>query len=504
MKTQLFKKVLIANRGEIALRIMRALRDLEIPSVAIYSDADHASLHRKYANEAIRLPGRSSKDTYLNVEAILEAIRITGADAVHPGYGFLSENAAFCAAINAMGVKFIGPSEHAMKLMGDKVQAKALMKKYQVPTVPGSEGALASARELEELVKNIGFPVILKAAAGGGGRGMRIVRQFDEIKDSFETCKRESGAYFGDDTVFAERYVTNPRHIEIQVLCDGKNGVHLFERDCSVQRRHQKLIEEAPSRFLNDEQRHRLGEIAVRAALAADYEGVGTVEFICESPDRAYFMEMNTRIQVEHPVTEMITGVDLIQEQIRVAATGKMRLTQSDIQIRGWAIEARINAEDPAQDFMPSPGQITHLQLPAGPGMRVDTHIYAGYTVPADYDSMIAKFISYGATRDEAIQRMLRALSEFECDGIPTTAKFHEVVLKHPAFVSGEFDTGFLVQHQKEIEAALKGEPGQDEYSRLLTAFLAQTKGDARRPLPETAPSQWQLRARQEACRNTH
>ncbi len=485
MKKPLFKKVLVANRGEIALRIMRALRDLEIPSVAIYSDADASSLHRKYANEAIQLPGRSSKDTYLNMEAILEAIRVSGADAVHPGYGFLSENAAFCAAVNKMGVKFIGPSDHSMHMMGDKVQAKNLMKKHNVPTVPGSEGALGSVAELQELAKKIGYPIILKAAAGGGGRGMRIVRKDDELKDSFEACKREAISYFGDDTVFAERYVSNPRHIEIQVLCDGKSGVHLFERDCSVQRRHQKLIEEAPSRFLNDAQRHHLGEIAVRAALAADYEGVGTVEFICESPDRAYFMEMNTRIQVEHPVTEMITGIDLIQEQIR-----------------GWSIETRINAEDPAQDFMPNPGQITHLHLPAGPGMRVDTHIYAGYTIPSDYDSMVAKFISYGADRDEAIQRMLRALSEFECDGVPTTAKFHEVVLKHPAFVSGEFDTGFLALHQKEIEAALKGGSADDEHGRLFTAFQAQVKTDGRRGTTESGPSQWQLRARQESCRH--
>ncbi|WP_218110265.1 acetyl-CoA carboxylase biotin carboxylase subunit [Oligoflexus tunisiensis] len=502
MKKPLFNKVLVANRGEIALRIMRTLRDLEIPSVAIYSDADAGSLHRKYANEAIHLPGRASKDTYLNVDAILEAIRLTGADAVHPGYGFLSENAAFCAAVNKMGVKFIGPSDQAMHLMGDKVQAKNLMKKHNVPTVPGSDGALGSLDELQELAQKIGYPIILKAAAGGGGRGMRIVRQDAELKDSFEACKREALSYFGDGTVFAERYVSNPRHIEIQVLCDGKRGVHLFERDCSVQRRHQKLIEEAPSRFLNQEQRTRLGEIAVRAALAADYEGVGTVEFICESPDRAYFMEMNTRIQVEHPVTEMITGVDLIQEQIRVAATGELRLTQDDIQIRGWSIETRINAEDPAQDFMPNPGQITHLHLPAGPGMRVDTHIYAGYTIPSDYDSMVAKFISYGADRDEAIQRMLRALAEFECDGVPTTAKFHEVVLKHPAFVSGEFDTGFLALHQKEIEAALKGGPADDEWSRLFTAFQAQVKADGRRGTTASGPSQWQLRARHESCRH--
>ena len=502
MKQPLFKKVLIANRGEIAIRIMRTLRDLEIPSVAVYSDADAASLHRKYANESIKLPGRTSAETYLNVAAILAAIQTSGADAVHPGYGFLSESAAFCEAVTAMGVKFIGPSDRSMRLMGDKVHAKELMIKYKVPVVPGSDGALHSVEELETLTRAIGYPLILKAASGGGGRGMRIVRQDSELEESLATCKREALAYFGDDTVFAERYVSNPRHIEIQVLCAGGQGIHLYERDCSVQRRHQKLIEEAPSMFLDEQQRQKLGDIAVRAALAADYEGVGTVEFICESPDKAYFMEMNTRIQVEHPVTELITGVDLIREQIQVAATGKMRLQQSDIRIRGWAIETRINAEDPAQDFMPSPGLISHLNLPAGPGMRVDTHIYPGYTIPVEYDSMIAKFISYGATRDEAIQKMRRALAEFECDGIPTTAKFHEVVLQHPAFISGEFDTGFLTLHHEELHSSLQGHASEDVYGQLFSAFHAQVKSDTRPPLTAPAASQWQTRARQEACRS--
>lgn len=502
MQPRLFNKVLVANRGEIALRIMRCLRDLEIPSVAIYSDADQASLHRKHANESLRLQGRSSQETYLNVPAILEAIRLSGADAVHPGYGFLSENADFCAAVTAMGVKFIGPSDRSMRLMGDKVHAKALMIKHGVPVVPGSDGALPSVEKLQELVHKIGYPLILKAAAGGGGRGMRIIRSDAELSESFALCKREALSYFGDDTIFAERYVSNPRHIEIQVLCAGGRGIHLFERDCSVQRRHQKLIEEAPSMFLNDEERQKLGEIAVQAALAADYEGVGTVEFICESPDRAYFMEMNTRIQVEHPVTEMITGIDLIQEQIRAAATGTMHLKQSDVKIRGWAIETRINAEDPAQDFMPNPGQITHLHLPAGPGIRVDTHIYPGYTIPSEYDSMIAKFISYGSTRDEAIQKMRRALAEFECDGIPTTAKFHELVLQHPAFVSGEFDTGFLTLHQQDIAEGMKGQASSDIHSRLFSAFHAQLKCDARPPSVSISPSLWQTRARQEACRH--
>lgn len=502
MTKPLFNKVLVANRGEIALRIMRSLRDLSVPSVALYSDADALSLHRKYANEAIRLPGRTSAETYLHIPTLLEAIKRSGADAVHPGYGFLSENAAFCAAVRDLGVTFIGPSVEAMHLLGDKVQAKALMRQHHVPTVPGSEGALPSLADLQKVVKDIGYPLILKAAAGGGGRGMRIIRSDAELKDSYETCRREALSYFGDDTIFTERYITNPRHIEVQVLCDGTRGVHLFERDCSIQRRHQKLIEEAPSLYLNAEQREHLGSIAVRAATAAHYEGVGTVEFICEAPDKAYFMEMNTRIQVEHPVTEMITGVDLIREQILVAALKKLELKQSDISIRGWSIETRINAEDPTQDFMPGPGQIQHLQLPAGPGMRVDTHIYPGYTIPSEYDSMIAKFISYGATREEAVQRMLRALSEFECEGVPTTARFHEVVLQHPAFLEGDFDTGFLITYQKEIEQALKGSSPDKTYGPLLAATQAQILAD-RRPVPLVQEdSNWQQRARHEATRN--
>lgn len=503
MSSPLFKKVLVANRGEIALRIMRTLRDLGIPSVAVYSDADALSQHRKFANEAIRLPGRSSRETYLNVPALIEAIQSSGADAVHPGYGFLSENAAFCEAVRALGVSFIGPSVKAMHLMGDKVRAKELMRQHQVPTVPGSEGALSDLASLQQLAHSIGYPLILKAAAGGGGRGMRIVRSDADLGPAFEACRREALSYFGDETVFAERYISSPRHIEVQVLCDGKKGIHLYERDCSIQRRHQKLIEEAPSLYLNEKQRQELGEIAVRAALAADYEGVGTVEFICEAPHKAYFMEMNTRIQVEHPVSEMITGIDLIQEQIHVAATKKLRLEQSDIRIRGWSIETRINAEDPAQDFMPAPGQIKHLHLPGGPGLRIDTHIYPGYTIPSEYDSMIAKFISFGADREEAIQRMLRALSEFECDGIPTTARFHELVLQHPAFRAGEFDTGFLTQYQADMEKGLKSSSGDPLFGPVAAAFQVQLgrQGAQDGQTPATATGKWGEAARLEATR---
>lgn len=450
------KRVLVANRGEIALRIMRTLKEMGIESVAVYSDADANSLHRKFADYAIHLPGRASAETYLDIKKIKNAVKISNADAVHPGYGFLSENSDFCREIIEAGVTFIGPHFESMETMGNKVSAKKLMREHDVPTVPGSEGALTQLSELEDLVSKIGYPLILKAAAGGGGRGMRIVRQDSELKESFETCAREAQSYFGNPMVFAERLLENPRHIEIQVLCDGKSGVHLFERDCSIQRRHQKLIEEAPSTYLSNDQRQRLGEFAVRAALAVNYTGVGTVEFICEAPDKAYFMEMNTRIQVEHPVTEQITGIDLVREQINVAEGKKLGLSQSDIKLDGWSFEARINAEDALQDFMPNPDVITRLHLPAGPFIRVDTHIYEGYEVPADYDSMIAKIIVWGPTREIALARLKRALSELEIGGVVTTARFHEAIISHKEFISGDFDTSFIANKVDELKKTMQ------------------------------------------------
>ncbi|MFW7377822.1 MAG: acetyl-CoA carboxylase biotin carboxylase subunit [Oligoflexus sp.] len=449
------QRILIANRGEIAVRIIRTVRDLGLQSVALYSDADQDSLHRKLADFAIHLPGRSSADTYLNIPAIIAAAKAAGVDAVHPGYGFLSENSNFAQAVTETGMKFIGPTPEAIATMGDKVQAKKLMQEHGVPTVPGSPGAIEKVEDLMALLAEIGFPMILKAAAGGGGRGMRVVYQKDELATAFTACQREAQAYFGNPQVFAERYIEHPRHIEIQVLCDGENGVHLFERDCSIQRRHQKLLEEAPSLYLDDKQRDRLGQLAVKAALAVGYEGAGTVEFICESPEQAYFMEMNTRIQVEHPVTEMITGVDLIAEQIKVANGEPLSLTQKHIHISGWSVEARINAEDVSQGFVPRPGILKRLQLPAGPGIRLDTHIYAGYEVPGEYDSMIAKLISWAPTRDEALARLRRALQELEIEGIPTTAAFHEALVQHPRFVSGEFSTRFLEEEGENLISSL-------------------------------------------------
>ncbi len=504
MANKPLSRVLIANRGEIAVRIIRSLREANIQSVAVYSEADANSLHRKLADFAIPLKGTTSAETYLNIPILLEAIRSSGADGVHPGYGFLSENADFAEQVTNLGVKFIGPSAHAMRLMGDKVKAKRLMIEHKVPVVPGSEGGLRNPDELKALCDRIGYPVILKASAGGGGRGMRVVNGEKDIRDAFEGCSREALSYFGNPEIFAERYIHDPRHIEIQVLCDGHgNGVYLFERDCSVQRRHQKLIEEAPSMFLTPELRHKIGEIAVTAARAAGYESAGTVEFIAESPERIYFMEMNTRIQVEHPVSEMITGIDLVGEQIRVANGEKLKFTQDQIQLHGWAIEARINVEDPKAGFVPAPGRITRLHLPSGPFVRVDTHIYEGYEVPATYDSMIAKLIVWGQTRDEAIERMKRALCEMEIGGVPTTARFHEAVLDHAEFRSGDFNTGFIEKNHDNLLATMTaGDAERDDLAALMATLLVQDQfaGQTLKIQSDTR-ARWQEAGRREVMR---
>ena len=491
------KRVLIANRGEIAVRIIRTLRELGIESVAIYSDADAQSAHRKLADYAVNLKGRSSAETYLNMDVLKAAIENSGADAVHPGYGFLSEDSNFCQMVTDLGCKFIGPSVASMNVMGNKVSAKTLMKKHKVPTVPGSEGEITSIEELKTLTKNIGFPIILKAAAGGGGRGMREVYEESQLQEAFEACSREAVSYFGNGSVFAERLIQNPRHIEIQVLCDGKNGVHLFERDCSVQRRHQKLLEEAPSKFLSEAKRSELGELAVKAALAVNYEGVGTVEFICESAENTYFMEMNTRIQVEHPVTEMITGMDLVREQVLVADGQKLGFQQEDIICRGWSFEARINAEDPTKDFMPSPGKIESLNLPQGPFVRVDTHIYEGYQIPSEYDSMIAKVITWGPTRELAMDRLKRALSELEIGGITTTARFHEAVVSNECFRSGNFDTDFIVKEAENLQGTMESwSPESERDAALVSAALAQTpRASEREDLHPQSRKTWEQKA---------
>ena len=439
----MFKKILIANRGEIALRIIRTCREMGIKTVAVYSTADRDSLHVRFADEAVCIGPPPSKDSYLNIPSILAAAEITAADAIHPGYGFLSENADFSEICAAYKIKFIGPTPEMIRAMGDKATAKETMRKAGVPVVPGSDGLLASTDEAKRVAKEIGYPVIMKATAGGGGRGMRILWKEDELEAAWESAKRESAAAFGNDGLYMEKYVEEPRHIEIQVVGDqyGK-ACHLSERDCSIQRRHQKLVEEAPSPFMTDELRQRMGDAAIKGALAVNYEGAGTIEFLVDKHRNFYFMEMNTRIQVEHPVTEEVISYDLIKEQIKVAAG--IPISGQNYEPTMCAIECRINAEDPYNEFRPSPGRITTLHVPGGHGVRVDTHIYDGYVIPPNYDSMIAKLIAVAQTRQEAIDTMSRALSEFVIEGIKTTIPFHQQLMRDARFRSGEFTTYFM------------------------------------------------------------
>jgi acetyl-CoA carboxylase biotin carboxylase subunit len=438
-----FKKILIANRGEIALRVIRTCREMGIKTVAVYSTADRESLHVRFADEAVCIGPPKSADSYLNIPNILAAAEITNADAIHPGYGFLSENAKFSEICREYGIKFIGPPPEAINSMGDKATAKETMKKAGVPVVPGSDGLLQSLDEAKKVAAEIGYPVIIKATAGGGGRGMRVIWKEEDLEANIDSAKRESGAAFGNDGMYMEKFIEEPRHIEIQIVGDqyGK-ACHLSERDCSIQRRHQKLIEESPSPFMTDELRERMGEAAVRGAMAVNYEGAGTIEFLVDKHRNFYFMEMNARIQVEHPVTEEVIDYDLIKEQIKVAAgipiSGKNYIPKMH------AIECRINAEDVFNDFRPSPGKITTLHVPGGHGVRVDTHIYSGYTIPPYYDSMIAKVIATAQTREEAIATMERALSEFVVEGIKTTIPFHMKMLKDENFRAGNFNTQYL------------------------------------------------------------
>eukprot|EP00879_Flechtneria_rotunda_P000765 GHRR01000886.1.p1 GENE.GHRR01000886.1~~GHRR01000886.1.p1 ORF type:complete len:559 (+),score=180.35 GHRR01000886.1:157-1833(+) len=442
-----FQKVLIANRGEIAVRIIRACKEMGLQTVAVYSTADRHSLHVHLADEAVCIGEGPSSESYLNVPNLLAAAVSRGAQAVHPGYGFLSENAGFVEICSDHGLEFIGPKPAHIRMMGDKSTARDTMKKAGVPTVPGSEGLIADDKEAVEVAKEVGFPLMIKATAGGGGRGMRLATKQEDFLPLLKQAQQEAEAAFGNGNVYIERYVQNPRHIEFQVLADKHgNVVHLGERDCSIQRRNQKLLEEAPSPALTPEVRQAMGEAAVNAARAIGYVGVGTIEFLWEKKG-FYFMEMNTRIQVEHPVTEMITGIDLIQEQIRVAQGEQLRLTQEDIQFKGHAIECRINAEDPFQNFRPGPGRVTTYLAPGGPHVRMDSHLYPDYLVPPNYDSLLGKLIVWGEDRETAIMRMLRALDETVITGVPTTGPFHKLILNNEAFRAGDVDTGFIPKH---------------------------------------------------------
>lgn len=444
----MFKKVLIANRGEIALRIIRACKELGIATVAVYSQADSQSLHVSLADEAYCIGPAQSSKSYLHIPAIISVALTSGADAIHPGYGFMAERADFVDICDEHHIKFIGPSSEAMRAMGDKASARATMIASRVPVTPGT-GLVETVEQVREFANKVGFPIIIKATAGGGGKGMRIVREEYELEDAFNLCRNEAKNAFGNPEVYVEKYLENPRHIEVQILADSfGNVVHLGERDCSIQRRHQKLLEEAPSPAISEEIRKAMGQAAVNAAKAINYKGAGTIEFLLDETDpkhkKWYFMEMNTRVQVEHCVSEMISGVDIVKEQIRVAAGQRLSVKQEDICLRGHAIECRINAEDPDRDFMPFAGKIEGYIAPGGFGVRVDSHAYTGYAIPPYYDSMVGKLICWGKDREEARLRMLRALSEYVITGIKTTIPFHREILNDEVFISGNFNTSFL------------------------------------------------------------
>lgn len=447
----MFKKVLIANRGEIAVRVIRACRELGIKSVAIYSTADEDALHTQLADEAVCVGGPKPADSYLNVKNIISAAVLTGAEAIHPGFGFLSENAKFAEICRNCNINFIGPTPETITRMGDKANARDIMIAAGVPVIPGSDGVIENEEIAKVTAKKIGYPVMVKASAGGGGRGIRIVRCEEELANAFNTAKRESEIAFGDGTMYMEKFIEDPRHVEIQLLGDKHgNVIHLGERDCSIQRRNQKMIEEAPCGVVSEELRNQMGAVAVKAAKAVEYENAGTIEFLLDKHGDFYFMEMNTRIQVEHPITEMITGVDIVKEQLKVACGEELKITQEDVKINGHAIECRINAEDPERNFMPSAGTVEILNYPGGYGVRLDSAMYNGYTIPPTYDSMVGKLIVHGEDRNEAINRMKRALEEFVLKGIKTNIDFHLKILNDKNYTENNLDTGYIARFMEQ------------------------------------------------------
>ena len=466
------QKILVANRGEIALRIMKSAREMGIKTVAVYSEADRHSPHVKYADEAVLLGPPPSNQSYLLGEKIVQVCKDLNVDGIHPGYGFLSENGAFADMVEKAGITFIGPSSESMRIMGDKLSAKEAAKKYNIPLVPGTEGAITDVDEAKQISSEIGFPVLIKASAGGGGKGMRIVKNADEFEEQMNLAVSEAKSAFGDGSVFIEKYVTSPRHIEIQVLCDKHgNGVHLFDRECSVQRRHQKVVEEAPSVAITDEIRQQMGETALMVAKSCDYIGAGTVEFILDEDKNYYFLEMNTRLQVEHPVTEMITGVDLVKEQIKVARNEKLSFTQEDLKINGHSIEVRVYAENARENFLPDIGKLQQYERPHGTGVRVDDGFEEGMDIPIYYDPMISKLITFGKDRDEARHRMIRACQDYKITGVETTLDFGRFVMKHEAFISGNFDTHFVAKYFSP-EALIEQNPDEVEVAGLVVAQL--------------------------------
>lgn len=470
------KKILVANRGEIALRIIRSIKEMGIKTVAVYSDVDRDSPHVKAADEAVLLGPAPSKDSYLRGDKIIEACKKLGVDGIHPGFGFLSENAAFANEVEKNGITFIGPSSKAMEIMGSKLAAKEAVAKYNTPLVPGTEEAISDIEEAKNTAIEIGFPILIKASAGGGGKGMRIVENAEEFEDQMNRAISEAVSAFGDGAVFIEKYVKGPRHIEIQVLADKHgNIVYLFERECSIQRRHQKVIEEAPSAVLTPELRKRMGEDAVNVARSCDYVGAGTVEFLLDADMNYYFLEMNTRLQVEHPVSEMITGIDLVKEQVKVARGEKLSFTQDDLKINGHALELRVYAEDPTNNFLPDIGKLVKYRKPEGPGVRVDDGFEEGMTIPIYYDPMISKLIVHAHNREAAIEKMKRAIDEYEILGVKNTLAFGKFVMDHPAFTSGNFDTHFVKDHFD--PAALNTEnTDEKEIAAMLASYIFQSQ----------------------------
>jgi acetyl-CoA carboxylase biotin carboxylase subunit len=518
----MFKKILIANRGEIAVRIIRACREMGIATVAVYSDVDRASLHIRKSDEAYAIGPAPATDSYLRIDKILDIAKHCGAEAIHPGYGFLSENAKFAQACADAGIKFIGPSPGSMQLMGSKTSARQQMETAGVPFVPGTSRGLASAEEGEQIAQNIGYPVMLKAAAGGGGKGMRLVNTRDDLRSALESAQSEAQRSFGDNEVYIEKAIVNPRHIEMQVLADEHgNTVWLGERECSIQRRHQKVLEEAPSPIVDPEMRRRMGEVAVKAAQSSNYTNAGTIEFLVDQQKNFYFLEMNTRLQVEHPVTELTTGLDLVQLQIRIAAGEKLPFKQSDVELRGHAIECRIYAEDPDNNYFPSPGKVTLLLEPAGPGIRLDSGVYEGWSVPIDYDPLLAKLIGYGSDRSQAITRLKRALDEYFVAGIKTNISLFQRILNDSDFQAGNLDTGYLDRllakpNPADLSADLSNAADlQTEGLETIAAIAAGMFAtlDSASMLPQAdlncpdssrsdvTPSQWRRHARSEGLR---
>jgi acetyl-CoA carboxylase, biotin carboxylase subunit len=496
----MFKKILIANRGEIAVRAIRACHDLGITAAAVYSDADRTALHVLKADEAYPIGPAPAAESYLNISRVINAAWKCGADAIHPGYGFLSENARFVQACHEAGIKFIGPSAAAMEIMGSKTRARQQMEKAGVPFVPGTSRGLASLEELSRTASELGFPVMLKAAAGGGGKGMRLVSRAEELASAFDAARSEAQRAFGDDEVYLEKAIANPRHIEMQILADEHgNTVYLGERDCSIQRRHQKVLEEAPSPAVNAEMRQRMGGVAVRAAQACGYSNVGTIEFLADAEGNFYFLEMNTRLQVEHPVTELVTGLDLVQLQIRIAAGELLPFRQEDVAMRGHAMECRIYAEDPENNYFPSPGQILRLAEPSGPGIRLDSALYEGWNVPLEYDPLLAKLIAYGESRSQAIDRMRRALSEYFVGGVKTNLSLFRRILTNEEFAAGKADTGFLDRLSNRPASEIRGEEAQ--VAAIAACIFRAIDADASLPQPTDQPTSaaWKRTARNEA-----